>query len=132
MNVIITKVLDDTSVKDFFNVCLSEGQGKDNERFYEPWLTRSGKTDVQVGDWTIAEEGQEFVGEWDKEHYSRKRELSFKFERSSFIAQGPSIASVKQTQYCRVEGNSKCVFATTIRRRCPPSRTASKSQIRWW
>jgi surface protein len=58
--------------------------------------------------------GEGFVGEWDKEHYSRKRELSFKFERSSFIAQGPSIASVKQTQYCRVEGNSKCVFASLI------------------
>jgi hypothetical protein len=131
MNVIITKVLDDTSVKDFFNVCLSEGQGTDNEPFYEPWLTRSGKTDVQVGDWIIAEDGQEFVGEWDKEHYSRKRELRFKFERSSFIAQGPSIASVKQTQYCRVEGNNKCVFATTIETEGVPFSDSFNIQIRW-
>jgi hypothetical protein len=130
MNVIITKVLDDTSVTDFFNVCLSEGQGTNNEVFYGPWLTRSGKTDIQVGDWTIAED-EGFVGEWDKEHYSRKRELSFKFERSSFIAQGPSIASVKQTQYCRVEGNNKCVFATTIETVGVPFSDSFNIQIRW-
>jgi hypothetical protein len=131
MNVIITKILDDASVKDFFNVCLSEGQGTDNEPFYGPWLTRSGKTDVQVGDWNIAEDGQTFVGEWDKEHYSRKRELSCKFERSSFLAQGPSIASVKQTQYCRVEGYNKCVFATTIETEGVPFSDSFKIQIRW-
>lgn len=131
MNVIITKVLDETSVKTFFNVCLSEGQGTDNEQFYGSWLTRSGKTDVHVGDWTLAEDEKDFIGEWDKEHYSRKREISFKFERSSFIAQGPSIASVKQTQYCRVEGNNKCVFATTIETEGVPFSDSFNIQIRW-
>jgi hypothetical protein len=131
MNVIITKVLDDTSVKDFYNVCLSEGQGTDNEPFYGPWLTRSGKTDIHVEDWTVAEDEQGFVGEWDKEQYSRKRELTFKFERSSFVSQGPSIASVKQTQYCRVEGKNKCVFATTIETQGVPFSDSFNIQIRW-
>jgi hypothetical protein len=128
MNVIITKVLDDASVKDFYSTCLSE---TDKEPFYGSWLTRSGKTDVKVEGWTFAEDEQGFVNEWDLEHYPQKREVTFKFERSSFGLHGPSIASVKQTQYCRVEGDNKCVFAMTIETEGVPFSDSFNVQFRW-
>lgn len=107
MNVILTKIVDNASVQGFYDICLSD--------LYETWLVSSGKTEVSVEDWVTGTEtdGQPFIGSWDKESYSHKRVVTFNYERSSFILQGPAVASVKHTHYCRFD-DDKCVLAMTI------------------
>jgi len=106
MDTIINKTLKDVSVQDWYDICWSEGCGTDKADCFGPWLLDSGKMDVRVGDWQLAEEGEHFVGEWDKEGYSQKREVTFRFERTTHLYTGPPIANVKQTHYCRIEGNA--------------------------
>jgi hypothetical protein len=124
MNVIITKAVEDASVKDFYGVCLSQ--------FYENWLCNSGKQDLHIGEWETAKDGAAFVGEWDKERYSHKREVTFTFQRTSLILQGPPTASVKHIRYCRVEGSNRCVLAMTIvPQGSVPFSDCFSVQIRW-
>lgn len=73
MNIIISKRLKDVSIPDFYEIVWSEGNRTNRKPLYGPWLEESGKTNVVVGDWAFADEGDEFVGGWCEEKYPQKR-----------------------------------------------------------
>lgn len=73
MNVIINKRLKDVSITDYYAIGWSEGYRTNKPPLYGPWLKESGKQDINVGEWQFAEEGQEFVGDFDGEKYTQKR-----------------------------------------------------------
>jgi hypothetical protein len=78
-------------------------------------LDKEGCFAISVGDWEFAEKGSEgFLNEWCKERYQQKRLVFFKFNRTSHLYIGPPVADVKQTQYCRVEGNDRCALAISV------------------
>lgn len=75
-------------------------------------LDKEGCFAISVGEWEFAEKGSEgFLNEWCKERYQQKRLVFFKFNRKSHLYLGPPVADVKQTQYCRMEGNDRCALA---------------------
>lgn len=73
MNIIINKRLKDVPIPDYYAVAWSEGQNTNKAPLYGPWLKESGKQDIKVGEWEFADEGKDFVGDWDGEKYTQKR-----------------------------------------------------------
>jgi hypothetical protein len=73
MDIIFTKSLRGISIQDFYDIVWAEGKGNEHPPVYEPWLEASGKEDIKVQDWEIAEPGNEFVGDWCNEKYTHKR-----------------------------------------------------------
>jgi hypothetical protein len=73
MNVIISKCLKDVSIQDYYAIAWSEGDRTNKAPLYEPWLKESGKQQINVGEWEFADDGADFVGNWDGEKYSQRR-----------------------------------------------------------
>jgi len=40
--------------------------------------------------------------------------ITYNFTRTTHLYIGPPIASVTETQFCRIEGNDKCVLQTNV------------------
>lgn len=73
MNIIINKLLKNVSIPNYHDIAWSEGDGTSNPPVYGPWLKASGKESINVGEWEFADEGTDFLGDWDGEMYSQKR-----------------------------------------------------------
>lgn len=88
MEHILTKRMSDISIQDLYQTVWSE-----EKPFYKPWLERSNCFEVQMGSWV---EEPNIVGPFCKEAYSKKREIHFKFKRTTHLYIGPPVANVKQ------------------------------------
>jgi len=108
MEVVVDKKLRQVSISQFHDLCWSD---KDSTSLYGNWLTDKGSIDVAVTDWEYAN----FVNPWCGEEYTHKRSVTFQYRRTTHLYIGPPIASVEQTQYCRVEDEDKCVLAMTVK-----------------
>lgn len=77
------------------------------------------------------EESASFVGPWDGEHYTQKRIVTFRFERTGGFSSG--CTTVKHTQYCRHDPTKqdRCVLAMTVEMKGIPFADAFSVQIRW-
>ena len=131
MDVILNKQLKDVSIQDYYATAWSEGDGTNKPPLYGPWLKDSGKEQIAVGKWEFADANTDFVGDWDGETYNQKRTVSFVFNKQIPFQMGPTLAKVKHTHYCRVEGNDKCVLAMTIDMSGVPYSDCFKVEIRW-
>lgn len=155
MDIIINKQLKDVSIQDYYATAWSEGDGTNKPPLYGPWLKDSGKEKITVGKWEFAAANTDFLGEWDGEKYNQKRvcdvlfmlrcdmnishlifsfliqTVSFEFNKQIPFQMGPTLAKVKHTHYCRVEGNDKCVLAMTIDMSGVPYSDCFKVEIRW-
>merc|ERR1711862_412505 len=108
MEIVVDKKLRHVSISKFHDLCWSD---KDSTSLYGNWLTDKGSIDVAVTDWEYAN----FVNPWCGEEYTHKRSVTFQYRRTTYLYIGPPIAGVEQTQYCRVEGEDKCVLAMTVK-----------------
>jgi len=155
MNVIINKRLKDVSIPDYYAIAWSEGDKTDKAPLYGPWLKESGKQKIDVGEWEYADGETSFVGAWDGEEYTQRRVcrclaswevtttchvhspipllqiVTFVFNKQIPFQMGPTLAKVKHTQYCRVEGKDKCVLAMTIEMQGVPYSDCFHVEIRW-
>lgn len=109
MEIVVDKKMYNVSVDKLHEICFSD-EGKESG-FYLSWLEKSGSFDVTVGEWDT----NDTKNDWCGEIYTKKRTINFKFKRTTHLYIGPPVASVIQTQYCRVEGNDKCIIATNVR-----------------
>jgi hypothetical protein len=74
MNIIINRRLKDISIPNYYAAAWSEDTtGNEQEPLYRSFLEESGKENIVVGEWEVAEAGNEFVGDWDGEKYTHKR-----------------------------------------------------------
>lgn len=126
MKVILTRKLHHISIKRFYEIVWSEGNETYEKPLYEPWL-KKGSFDVEVGNWFFTK----VTGSWCGEQYSQKRSVSFKQKRTTHLYIGPPIVNVKQTQYCRVEGNDKCVLSMTVEFEGLPYSDTFSVEVRW-
>ena len=156
MNVIINKRLKDVSIPDYYAIAWSEGNGTNTAPLYGPWLKESGKENIDVGKWEFADKETVFLGEWDGEKYTQRRVrcshvecwsrycgatlidpsptvqvVRFVFNKQIPFQISPTLAKVKHTQYCRVEGKDKCVVAMTIDMQGVPYSDCFHVEIRW-
>lgn len=108
METVFSEKLKNVSVKKFYDLCIAETL----DPFYGPFLEKEGNKDLNIGDWETAE--NELTNGWCGEKYAKKRVIKYNFTRTSHLYIGPPIASVTETQYCRIEGNDKCVLGTNV------------------
>lgn len=74
MNVIINRRLKDISIPNYYAAAWSgDTTGNEQEPLYRSFLEESGKENIIVGQWEVAEEGKEFIGDWDGEKFTHKR-----------------------------------------------------------
>ena len=57
--------------------------------------------------------------------------IKFKFKRTTHLYIGPPIAGVTQTQYCRMEGNDRCVTMMTAEMDGIPYSDVFAVEVRW-
>lgn len=62
---------------------------------------------------------------------TRLQIVTFVFNKQIPFQMGPTLAKVKHTQYCRVEGNDKCIVAMTIEMTGVPYSDCFNVEIRW-
>lgn len=116
MQILLTKKLANVSIGNYYDICWSEGENP-----YGSWLTSMGKTALTVGKW---EEG-EFVEDISGEKFAKHRVVTF----SQKTAAG--VASVTNTQYCRLEGDDKCVVAMSVQTEGIPYGESFVVSVRW-
>lgn len=132
MDVLISKRMRNVPVQKFYEVVWSEGNRTECEPFYGPWCEYMGSRKVNVTDWEFSEGGSKgFLHPWDGERYTQKREVDFEFTRTTHLYVGPPVAQVKETQYCRVEGNDKVVLAMTVAMTGIPYSDCFAVEVRW-
>ena len=103
MEAIVSRTIPNTSVKEFYDIIWSEGDGAIDTAFYKPFLERE-CFDVDVGSWDM----NEVKRSWCGETYSQSRRINFKVKRKTHLYIGPPIAEVTQvrlpylllTRYC--------------------------------
>lgn len=126
MEVVLTKHIRKISIQRFYDIVWSEGQGTTEKPLYLPWLERACH-DIDMSTWDFAP----CTGSWCGETYAQKRHIKFKIRRKTHLYIGPPIATVKQTHYCRVEGNDKCVLGMTIEFEGVPYCDTFAVEVRW-
>lgn len=126
MEVVLDKHLRNLSIQRFYGLAWSEGNGTSEDPLYRPWLEKI-CFDVEVGDW----EKSPTTGPWCGERFDQKRVVTFKVQRKTHLYIGPPIANVKQTHYCRVEGDDKCVVAMTVELDGIPYSDTFNVEVRW-
>jgi hypothetical protein len=57
--------------------------------------------------------------------------ITFKFKRTTHLYVGPPIAGVTQTQYCRLQGNDKCIVSMTVEMDGIPYSDCFSVEVRW-
>ncbi len=70
MAIIVTKYLSGVSMEHYYDMCWSDNGGAP---FYKSWLQNRGNSHVEVADWEHANSGQEFMGLWCRESYTKRR-----------------------------------------------------------
>jgi len=73
MDIINNKCLKGVSISNYYKMAWSEDSTSITEPLYRSFLEESGKENIIVGEWETAEDGNEFVGDWDGEKYTQKR-----------------------------------------------------------
>jgi hypothetical protein len=148
MDLIFSKMLKNVSIDSYYSAGWSE-----KTPLYKPWLEKKGSFDVSVSEWEKAEGG--FKHEWSGETFPQRRVsilisfllcskrndpltlldffqvIKFKFKRTTHLYIGPPIAGVTQTQYCRVEGNDRCVTMMTAEMDGIPYSDVFCVEVRW-
>lgn len=94
MEHVLTKRMSNLSIQELYDAIWSE-----DKPFYKPWLERSNCFEVNMGSWA---EEDDIVGPFCKEAYTRRREIFFKFKRTTHLYIGPPIANVKQVRMVHV------------------------------
>ena len=130
MEVVLSKTIKDVSITSIYDKVWSEGNKTSEEPFYRPWLEKEDCFDVDVFDWETNDSGG-FVNSWCKETYSQQRMVNFKFNRTTHLYIGPPVAIVKQQQFCRIEGNDKCVIAMCVTFDGIPYSDTFAVEVRW-
>jgi len=125
MEIVVSKTIKNVTIKHVYDQVWA------NETFYGSWLEQEECFDVAVEDWKFADPKDEFRNEWCKEKYSQKRLVTFKFNRTTHLYIGPPVAFVKQHQFCRVEGDDKCVLAILGEFEGIPYSDAFEVHLRW-
>ena len=132
MSVVFSQTIKNISIKKFYDVAWSEGVRTNASPLYGPWLKKAGSMNVQVDDWTFSEDGSSPIeGGWCRERYNQKRQVHFQFKRKTHLYIGPPVAKVNQTQYCRLEGNDKCIVAFTVEMEGIPYADCFAVEVRW-
>jgi len=132
MEQIFSKKLKNVSIQRFYELCWSEGNKTGEAPFYGPWLELKGSEDVNISDWDFSEGGSDTISnEWCGEKYRQKRVITFKFKRTTHLYVGPPIAGVTQTQYCRLQGNDKCIISMTVEMDGIPYSDCFSVEVRW-
>jgi hypothetical protein len=124
MDPIFTKTLKNVSIDAYYSAGWSE-----ETPLYQPWLEKKGSFDVSVSEWEKPEGG--FKHEWSGETFPQRRVIRFKFKRTTHLYIGPPIAGVTQTQYCRLEGNDRCVTMMTAEMDGIPYSDVFAVEVRW-
>ena len=113
METLLTKRIPGISIQQYYDSVWSEGEGTNCPPFYGPTLEEMGSLKVLVTPWEVASsDGPLFQNVWCGDDYERRRSVTFEFKRTTHLYVGPPIAKVRQTQFCRVEGNDRCVLHT--------------------
>ena len=73
MNIIINKRLKNVSISQYYETVWSEQSEGDNVPLYRSFLEESGKQDIVVGGWEVAQDNTDYLGDWDGEKYQKKR-----------------------------------------------------------
>ena len=129
MDQVLSKRLTGVSLKHFYDMCWSEGNGgTDGGPFYHKFLESKKSHDISVGDWEIAEG---LTHPWSGEKMDQKRVVKYKFTRTTHLYVGPPIAGVTQTQYCRMEGDDKFVLTMTVEMDGIPYADCFAVEVRW-
>ena len=128
MENVLSKKLGNLSIAKFHHLVWANGTNTPEKSFYAQWLDKGDCYDIRVGDWEQAEDGMK--GPWCGETYTHKRVIDFKFKRKTHLYIGPPIAEVKQTQYCRVDGD-RSVMQMTVAFDGIPYSDAFSVEVRW-
>ena len=129
MDPVLSKRLTGVSLKHFYDMCWSEGNGDtDSGPFYHKFLESKNSHDISVGDWEVAEG---LIHPWSGEKMDQKRIVKYKFTRTTHLYVGPPIAGVTQTQYCRMEGDDKFVLTMTVEMDGIPYADCFAVEVRW-
>jgi len=107
MNVFIAKKFPRASIEEIYECCLSDGIKTKSKPFFRPWLERLGATDVSVGDWMFAKNGEVFSDGWSGEPYAQHRMVTYCIERKPVVGNTTIACEVTQNQFCRFEGDDK-------------------------
>ena len=129
MESVLSKRLTGVSLKHFYDMCWSEGNGgTDGGPFYFKFLEGKKCHDISVGDWEVADG---LAHPWSGEKMDQKRVVKYKFTRTTHLYVGPPIAGVTQTQYCRMEGDDKFVLTMTVEMDGIPYADCFAVEVRW-
>ena len=129
MDSVLSKRLTGVSLKHFYDMCWSEGNGgTDGGPFYFKFLEGKKCHDISVGDWEVADG---LTHPWSGEKMDQKRIVKYKFTRTTHLYVGPPIAGVTQTQYCRMEGDNKFVLTMTVEMDGIPYADCFAVEVRW-
>eukprot|EP00980_Cylindrotheca_fusiformis_P023807 scaffold11032_cov122-Cylindrotheca_fusiformis.AAC.8 len=131
MEVVLSRLIRNVPISTVYEKVWSEGNRTSEDPFYGPWLEKEGCFDRTVEDWVFADDSGNFVNQWDKESYSQRRSVTFKFRRTTHLYMGSPIAVVKQDQFCRVEGGDKCVVAIRVTFDGIPYADTFAVEVRW-
>jgi hypothetical protein len=129
MTVVLLKTIKNASIKRVYESVWSDGIGTSAAPFYKPWLEEEKCFEITVNDWEFADEG--YTNPWCNERYTQRRLVTFRFNRTSHLYIGPPVAFVKQMQYCKVEGNDKCVLAISATFEGIPYADTFAVEMRW-
>ncbi|CAJ1961069.1 unnamed protein product [Cylindrotheca closterium] len=131
METVLSRTIKGVPIKSLYEKVWSEGERTSEKPFYGEWLKTEGCFELQLGNWEFATDDVGFVNPWDKERYQQKRLIKFKFKRTTHLYIGPPIANVVQQQYCRVEGNDRCVMAMCLSFVGIPYADSFAVEVRW-
>jgi VAD1 Analog of StAR-related lipid transfer domain len=127
MDLLVSKTIKNSTVKTVFETVWADKGAS----FYGQWLKEEECFDIDVPPWTFSNEGDEIANDWCKEKYDQKRLVAFKFHRTTHLYIGPPVASVKQNQYCRVEGGDRVVVAISAAIDGIPYADTFEVEVRW-
>lgn len=130
MEVVVSKTIKNVSITALFQTIWA-GESPDQPSFYESWLKEEECFDISIPAWEFAKPGSEITNAWCKEAYTQQRLVTFRFNRTTHLYIGPPVAYVKQQQYCRVEGNDKCIMAMSATFEGIPYSDTFGVEMRW-
>lgn len=133
MEVVLSRMIRNAPIEKIYEKVWAEGNKSSEDPFYGPWLEKEGCFDINIEDWEFGSDdnSDSFVNMWDEERYTQQRSVTFKFKRTTHLYMGSPIAIVKQKQFCRVEGNDKCVMAMRVTFDGIPYADSFAVEVRW-
>ncbi|GAX10622.1 hypothetical protein FisN_14Lh129 [Fistulifera solaris] len=119
MDQVFSRHLNNISVQRFYEIVWEKS-------LYETWLKET-CLDVEVGSW----DPTKCQNPSDKEQYDQKRSVQYRVKRKTHLYIGPPVAEVRQTQFCRLENQEKCVMSMTIDFEGIPYSECFFVEVRW-